>query len=92
MPKMNFKTKNLSAVITFAEKTSKLFVVKKGTIFFINRIKLEKILSLLCLLGEFNEKFMEVESTNITQWLKEKKLFNLELLYEIAEITTTYIR
>ena len=88
MHKTSLKIKKMSAIITFAQKTSEFFAVKNGVVFFINRMKLEKILSLLCLLGEFNEEFMEKECGNLTQWLKTKKLFTTELLYEISDFTT----
>ena len=88
MQKTDLKTKKLSAINIFAQKASKIFAINNGTVFFINRMKLEKVLSLLCLLAEFNENFMYVEFGNVTKWLKKKRLLTPEFLYEISEIVT----
>ena len=91
MQKTNVKTKNKSALINFAQKNSKFYAIKGDTVFFVNRMKLEEILSLLCLLCEFNEKFMYVQNGDITLWLKENRLLVSELLYEISDMSAQYI-
>ena len=85
-----FKAGKMTEIVSFAQKNSKFFAVKNGMVFFINRLKLETVLAFLCLLGEFNNRFLNVKSGNITSWIRSKKLLNIELLQEISDFVLDY--
>ena len=90
MQKLKLKTEKIAEINNFAQKNSMFFVLQKDTVFFINRLKLEAVLSFLCLLSEFNEKFGGTEYGNITQWLRSKKLLMPELLSEISLFVSSF--
>lgn len=75
---------SVSPVFNFLEKRTNIFAIKNNIVYFINTKKLDKILSLLCLLGEFNEYISTKNTKNITIWLKNKKLLEKTLLEEIS--------
>ncbi len=84
MPKINFCIETVSPVINIFGENQKIFAQKNGLVYFIDAKKLDKILSLMCLLGEYNEYCCFSKEKNITQWLKNKKLLTTEILEEIS--------
>ena len=84
MPKINLTLKTLTPMINLSNNSSKIFVKKKNRIYIIDIRKLDKVLSFMCLLGEFNDYMISSQKTNITDWLADKKLLKEEFLLQIS--------
>ena len=84
MPATHIHIKTLTQIINPDKNTENIFAIIKNTVYFIDTKKLDKILSLLCILKNFNDFIINTETRNITLWLKDHKLLTEEILEEIS--------
>ena len=84
MPATQIYIKTLTPVINPDKNTEQIFAIRKNAVCLIDTRKLDKILSLMCLLNDFNDFVITTGTKNITFWLKEHKLLTGEILKEIS--------
>ena len=84
MQKLNLNLETITPIGNFTEFKQYPIVLNNGYIYLVNAQKLDKILSLMKMLFEYNEVYNTLNDKNITTWLQQKGLLSQELLDEIS--------